>query len=99
MKELTTDRGTRLYYKVFYDLGGWNYFTSESTPRGYYLTIRRNPVVMSAFSDLSSKDGAIKYRLFETKRASEKQRKLAEDMAEQTVRDIVAIYNERGYNI
>ena len=99
MKEFTTERGTRLYYKVFYDLGGWNYFTSENTPRGYYLTIRRSPTVMSAFSDLSSKDGAIKYRLFETKRASEKQRKHAEDMAEQMVKTIVAVYNERGYNL
>lgn len=99
MKEFTTEQGTTLYYKVFYDLGGWNYFTSQSTPRGYYLTIRRSPTCMSAFSDLTSKDGAIKYRLLEVKKASEKQQKLAEEMAEQTVRDIVAAYKERGINI
>ena len=99
MEVFITERGTRLYYKVFYDLGGWNYFTSESTPRGYYLIIRRSPTVMPAFSDLSSQDGAIKYRLFETKRASKKQEELAKSMAEETVRNIVAVYNERGYNL
>lgn len=99
MKEYTTDRGTRLYYRVFYDIGGYNWFTSKDTPRGYYLEIRRQPHMMTAFSSLTDPQGAIKYCLLEVKRQSNKQKQLAEDMAEQTLRDIVEIYNERGLEI
>lgn len=98
-KEYVTEKGTHLYYRVFYDLGGLNYFTYKNTARGYYLEIRRNPVQMSAFSSLTDKDGAIKYLLIEVSRKSAKQQKLAEDMAEETIKHIVKIYNERGFEI
>ena len=78
MKEYTTDRGTHLYYRVFYDIGGYNWFTSKETPRGYYLEIRRQPHMMAAFSSLTDPQGAIKYCLLKVKRQSNKQKQLAE---------------------
>lgn len=99
MNEYTTENGTKLFYKVFYDLGGWNYFTCKERPRGYYLSIQRKYNQFSAFSDLSQPDGAIKYMLLEVNRQSTKQKETAEKMALDTLKDIVAVYNERGYNL
>lgn len=99
MKEFKTDNGTTLYYKVYYDLGGFNYFTYTTRQRGYYVSIQRRYNGFAAFSDLSSPDGAIKYLLLECNRKSAKRAQEAEDMALDTIKDIVAVYNERGIKL
>lgn len=96
MNEYKTQNGNTLWYKVFYDLGGFNYFTYTNRARGYYLSIQRKRNCFSAFSDLSSSDGAIKYLLKEVNRQSKKALAEAEAEAIPTLDSIVAIYNERG---
>jgi len=81
MKEFTTENGTTLYYKVIYDLGGFNYFTGKNDPRCYTLNINRNPQEFEAFSDLNDECGAVRVELFEVGRQSKKQLAKAESMA------------------
>lgn len=81
MKEFTTENGTTLFYKVDYQLGGYNYFTGTSEPRCYSLSIKRNPQEVAAFSDLNDDLGAVRLILFEVGRQSKKQRSKAENMA------------------
>lgn len=99
MKEYQTEKGTTLYYKINYDLGGYNYFTGNSKQRGYYIIIQRKFREFSAFSGLEDSAGAICQLVLPVKRQSEKARKQAEDMAEGVVADIVAVYNERGVEL
>lgn len=96
MNEYKTLNDNILYYKVYYDLGGYNFFTSSNRPRGYYLSIQRKRNGFAAFSDLSSPEGAIKYLLKEVNRQSKKALAEAEAEALPTLESIVAIYNERG---
>ena len=42
MEEFITQKGTKLFYEVDYELGGYNYFTGEQEPRAYNLYIKRN---------------------------------------------------------
>lgn len=81
MKEFTTENGTTLYYKVTYDLGGFNYFTGKNDPRCYSLNIQRNPQEFAAFSDLTDNRGAVRLLLFEVGRQSKKQLAKAESIA------------------
>ena len=99
MFEYVTPNGNSLWYKVYYDAGGLNYFTYTTRKRGYYVTIQRKRNQFAAFSDLSSPDGAIKYLVKEVKRQSQKQKLNAEAEAKQLVADIVAVYNQRGVNL
>ena len=50
MNEFTTENGTKLFWEIRYDLGGYNYFSDRETPRGYYLSIKRNKNEFMAFS-------------------------------------------------
>ena len=99
MKEYKTEHGTTLFYKVFYDIGGFNYFTYTNRARGYYLSVQRKHNCFSAFSDLSNPDGAVKVLLKEVKRQSAKALAEAEAEAENTLSDIVATYNDRGIEL
>lgn len=99
MKEYQTEKGTTLYYKVSYDLGGYNYFTSTERERGYYLSIQRKYREFGAFSGLDDPSGAVRVLLLPVNRQSVKAEKQAEEMAEQKVAEIVGLYAERGVEL
>lgn len=90
MKEYTTENGTKLYYRVSYDLGGFNYFTGKSDPRCYSLNIQRNPQEFALFSDLNDESGAVRVELFEVGRQSKKQLAKAESMALDKLKECLA---------
>lgn len=89
MKEYTTEKGTKLYYEVTYDLGGFNYFTGKSDPRCYSLNIQRNPQEFAAFSNLNDDRGAVRVLLFEVGRQSKKQLSKAENMALDKLKEFI----------
>jgi len=96
MKEYTTEKGTKLYYDVTYDLGGFNYFTDKNDPRCYRLSINRNPQEFAAFTGLNDESGAIRVVLFEVGRQSKKQLAKAESMAQDTLKKVI---NEHYSNL
>ena len=72
-------KATHLEIAVSYDLGGHSYFTGQSSPRGYYLSVR--PVTISGNMvsfDLFS--GRRKF-LLEATRFSQKQLNFAAELA------------------
>ena len=77
MKTYTKVENTNksLKTQIYYDLGGMNYFTSRSEPRGYYLSV--TPVEIQQhnesihFEKFTAFSGT-KILLMETKRKSEK---------------------------
>ena len=99
MKEYQTEKGNTLYYKVSYDLGGYNYFSGKDTQRGYYLVVQRKYNMFGAFSGLEKADGAVRWLLIPVKRASVKAEKQAEEMAEGAVASIVEQYNRAGVEL
>lgn len=90
MKEYTTENGTKLYYDVTYDLGGFNYFTDKNDPRCYRLNINRKPREFAAFSGLNDESGAVSLVLFEVGRQSKKQRAKAESMALDKLKEVLS---------
>lgn len=92
MKEFTTENGTTLYYKVTYDLGGYNYFTYKNDPRCYRLNIQRNPREFLAFTGLNGDYGAARVKLFEVGKASKKQRAKAESIALDKLKEFLNKY-------
>ena len=92
MKEFTTENGTKLYYEVDYQLGGYNYFTDKNDPRCYIVNIQRNPQKFAAFTDLNDDYGAISLVLFEVGRQSKKQLAKAENMALDKLKDFVSAF-------
>lgn len=95
-REYITKQGATLWWDVGYDLGGYNYFTSQSRPRGYYLTVQRQRNCFTAFADLDDPQGAVRVLLKEVNRRSAKAEREAEQLAEQKVAELVADYNARG---
>ena len=93
MLEFTTERGTTLYYKVSYELGGYNQFTSSEVPRAYMLSLKRQRNQFSAFSGLDSPSGAIRMVLLEVGRRSKKQEANAYNMVtDELLQDIANKY-------
>jgi rubrerythrin len=97
--------GQELKISLYYSLGGWNNFTGEKEPRGYYFSV--SPVTVDRREDGSISSTAFtifsgtKKLLLETKRKSDKAAKQAEDMVpewEQTLIDHVMkkVYAERS---
>lgn len=82
MKTFTTEKGTTLFYKIDYRLGGYNHFTGNLDQRGYILSVRRKPNVFTAFSGLDKESGAISRFLLEVKRRSNKQEEKAVELVE-----------------
>lgn len=39
IKENSHDKSNFIKIYVYYDLGGWNYFTGREKKRGYYITV------------------------------------------------------------
>lgn len=84
---------THIETRVYYDLGGFNFFTGQSEARGYYLSV--SPV------EYSCENGHIsvgftaftgyKYLLKEVARQSEKAAREAEKIAEKIAPQIIAL--------
>ena len=93
MLEFTTEKGTTLYYDVSYELGGYNHFTYNITPRAYMLDISRQKNQFGAFSGLDSPSGAIRMVLSEVGRRSKKQEANAYKMVtDELLQDIANKY-------
>ena len=92
MNEFKTDNGTILYYRVSYDLGGYNYFTGKVKERGYYLSIQRQRNEFSAFTDLSDNAGAANMLLKTVSRKSKKAQATAESLALVELQKVANIY-------
>ena len=92
MNEFKTANGTILYYHVSYDLGGYNYFTSQAIERGYYLSIQRQRNEFTAFTDLSDKAGAARMLLKTVSRKSKKAQATAEGLALDELQKVSNIY-------
>lgn len=93
MELYTTENGTNLYYRIDYDLGGYNHFTGQNKARGYYLEVRRNAREFGAFEDLTQPTGAARMLLIEVTRKSKKQETNAASMALEKVEEIAQYYN------
>lgn len=93
MELYTTENGTNLYYRTYYDLGGYNHFTGQNKARGYYLEVRRNAREFGAFEDLTQPTGAARMLLIEVTRKSKKQETNAAKMALEKVKEIAQYYN------
>lgn len=93
MELYTTEKGTKLYYRTDYDLGGYNHFTGQNKARGYYLEVRRNAREFGAFEDLTQPTGAARMLLIEVTRKSKKQETNATQMALEKVEEIAQYYN------
>lgn len=89
----TTEAGNKIYNKVYYTLGGYNHFTSKSTPRGYYLSMQRSKNKFKAFKGLEDEAGAIRVLIKEVKRRSNKAADEAIEAADSKVMDIIKEYN------
>ena len=92
MNEFKTANGNILYYRVSYDLGGYNYFTSQAIERGYYLSIQRQRNEFTAFADLSDKAGAARMLLKTVSRKSKKAQAEADTMALDELAKVADIY-------
>ena len=92
MNEFKTANGNILYYRVSYDLGGYNYFTSQVKERGYYLIIQRQRNEFTAFTDLSDKAGAANMLLKTVSRKSKKAQATAESLALDELQKVSNIY-------
>lgn len=82
MNEFTTEKGTKLFWEINYDLGGMNYFTGKLEPRGYELSIKRSRNTTRAFSGLNEESGAVRMFLHEVTRKSKKGLKTATEKAD-----------------
>lgn len=88
MQEYMTQNGTKLFYSIDYDKGGYNYFNGLIEPRGYSLTIQRNPQEFGAFTDLLDPRGAVRVFLLEVGRKSAKQELNATNMAQEQLEQV-----------
>ena len=92
MNEFKTANGTILYYRVSYNLGGYNYFTGQAIERGYYLSIQRQRNEFEAFTDLSDNAGAANMLLKTVSRKSKKAQATAEGLALDELQKVSNIY-------
>ena len=69
-----------MFWESRYDLGGYNYFSDRETPRGYYLSIKRNKNEFMAFSGLENPTGAVRMLVVEVGRKSAKQEQKANEL-------------------
>lgn len=93
MNEFTTKKGTKLFWDITYDKGGYNHFTSSERKRGYSLSIKRKKNEFSAFTGLSSENGAVSLFLHEVSRKSNKQLDVAMNLVtDELLSDIAMRY-------
>lgn len=92
MNLFTTHKGNKLYYKVEYDLGGYNMLTGDFTERGYYLSVQRSRDEFSAFTGLESESGAVRLIMSVVSRKSKKAQQYCEDIAANVVQELSVKY-------
>ena len=80
MNEFTTENGTKLFWEIRYDIGGYNHFNGRNIARGYYLSIKRNRNEFMAFSGLENPTGAVRMLVVEVGRKSAKQEQKANEL-------------------
>lgn len=80
MNEFTTENGTKLFWEIRYDIGGYNHFNGRNIARGYYLSINRKKNTFMAFSGLENESGAVRMLIVEVGRKSVKQAEKANEL-------------------
>ncbi len=93
MNQHITQNGITLYYKLDYDLGGYSHATNREHPRGYYLSVRRQPDRFLAHQGLENEAGAVRIFLHEVNRKSKKQEQIAEDMIHDKLLEVEKRYS------
>ena len=88
--KVTTDKGTDIYWEVYYDKGGYNQFTSTAEPRAIEASLQRQSGEVAAFSNLNDPAGAERIVLIKVGRFSKKQLKLGIEKLAQILPDYLA---------
>lgn len=78
---------THLKVQLYYSLGGMNYFTYKTEPRGYYLSV--SPVERSRGMESYTAFSGVKNLIIEVKRQSAKKEAEAEKMAESMLKSLI----------
>lgn len=104
MKKFIATKSENVFLKVevYYSLGGMNYFTYKSEPRGYYLSV--TPIERidrgGYFVETQSAFSGYKTILKEVKRKSKKAETEAEQLAAELMQSIVnAVLSEQGLEL
>lgn len=104
MKKFIATKSENVFLKVevYYSLGGMNYFTYKSEPRGYYLSVM--PIERidrgSYFVETQAAFSGYKTILKEVKRKSKKAETEAEQLASELMQSIVnAVLSEQGLEL
>ena len=86
------DKVNRLRVRLYYDLGGINYFTYKNEPRGYYLSVtpeevsdRGNGFICVSTTMFSGIKALVKNVQRQSKKSAEEAIKLAEPKIQQLV--------------
>lgn len=80
--------GNNLEVSVYYTKGGMSYFTGQTSPRGYYLSVR--PVTLGNGMVSFDLFSGCKRLLLETNRYSDKQFTRAVEMAKDYENEVIA---------
>ena len=104
MKKFIATKNENVFLKVevYYNLGGMNYFTYKSEPRGYYLSV--TPVERidrgGYFVETQAAFSGYKTILKEVKRKSKKAETEAEQLAVKLMQSIIdAVLIEQGLEL
>ena len=85
---------THLRIELFYDLGGYNYFTGRQTPRGYYLSV--SPVAREGYMESFTAFSGIKQLVKAVARKSEKAYTTAAESVNDLLPDLIAAVCEKN---
>ena len=98
IKIVDNNRATHLKCELYYDLGGMNFFTHETEPRGYYVSVV--PVSRSNGLESYTAFTGCKQLVQTCSRKSKKQQELAE-LKYKEVRDLLInrLLQETGYTL
>ena len=75
--KVITQKGTPIYWKLYYEKGGYNPFNYQMVPRCFAVELNRQLGEQKAFSDLTDDAGSVCVKLNEVGRFSKKQEKIA----------------------
>jgi hypothetical protein len=94
----TNQDTTEIKVSTFYDIGGMNYLSGQSSPRGYYMAVqpieRGTTEFGTKFFKVSLFEGR-KELLFEVKRKSKSSTQKAEDMVSSRALDVATVFATR----
>lgn len=74
---ITAKNGTKLFWILAYNKGGFNYFCGKEEPRCFEADVQRQSGEFAAFTGLDDPSGAVRYKLQEVSRFSKKQQRIA----------------------